>query len=302
MSKFQIFCEEAVFNDSLVPRINKIRSIFEDITHDEFVVFVDKVLSSEDFELTQQFIYYFILLCDMEHLQEYINSEKFTVEKLEQLIMFVFGYCTMNEISAETVVDKILLFLDKEKLMGLALHSDVVNNDKFMLFLLLTKFDTVMLNKYFSKIKDISGFISFFIKLPDSVLRSIISRNYHLFQYIMLMMAEVESVGTHSVEFVKKYSLDLQQFGKLNDVLKKYRDNTNIESDKHLPLQRRSMQRLAFLVNMVRELSDPAKAVEYYSNENVFIDDLEKSFVLAVVTDPILKNVFKKYDVLKKKN
>jgi hypothetical protein len=109
-------------------------------------------------------------------------------------------------------------------------------------------------------------------------------------------MSEVETTGTHSVEFIKKYSLDLQQFGKLNDILKKYRDNISTESDKNLPLQKRDKHRLSFLVNMVRELSDPVKAIEYYSGENVFIDDLEKSFVLAVVTDPILKNVFKKYE------
>ena len=302
MDKYQIFCDEVISNDSILPSVNKIRSIFEDITLDEFIVFVDNIFSSEDFELTQLFVYYFFLFCDMDHIKEYINSEKFTIEKLEQLILFAFGYCTMNDLPVDKVIDKLLIFLDKNKLMGLALNSKVINNDKYILFLVLTKFDTEMLNKYFLKIRDVSGFIDFFIRLPDDVLRGIISRNYHLFQYIMLMMSEVETVGINSVEFIRKYSFDLQQFGKLNDVLKKYRDNTNIESDKHLPLQRRSMQRLAFLVNMVRELSDPAKAVEYYSNENVFIDDLEKSFVLAVVTDPILKNVFKKYDVLKKKN
>ena len=302
MNKYQIFCSEVILTESILPPVNKVRSIFESLTLDEFIVFVDKVFSSGDYELTQLFIYYFVLFCDLDNIQEFINSEKFSIDRLEQLIMFTFGYCTMHEIQVDKIIDKILLFLDKDKLMGLALNSKVINNDKFILFMLLTKFDTEMLNRYFLKIRDVSGFIDFFIRLPDDVLRGIISRNYHLFQYIMLMMSEVETAGINSVEFIRKYSFDLQQFGKLNDVLKKYRDNTNIESDKHLPLQRRSMQRLAFLVNMVRELSDPAKAVEYYSNENVFIDDLEKSFVLAVVTDPILKNVFKKYDVLKKKN
>jgi hypothetical protein len=301
MNKYQIFYDEIILNDSILPSVNKIRSIFEEITLDEFIVFVDNIFASEDFELTQLFIYYFVLFCDMDHLQKYINSEKFTIDKLEQLILFTFGYCTMNDLPIDKIIDKLLLFLDKTKLMGLALNSRVINNDKFILFLVLTKFDTDMLNTYFLKIRDLSGFIDFFIRLPDDVLRSIISRNYHLFQYIMLMMSEVETIGTHSVEFIKKYSLDLQQFGKLNDILKKYRDNTNIESDKNLPLQKRSMHRLSFLVNMVRELNDPVKAVEYYSGENVFIDDLEKSFVLAVVTDPILKNIFRKYEALRKK-
>ena len=236
----------------------------------------------------------------MDHIQGYINSEKFTIDKLEQLLLLIFGYCTMNDFPIEVTIDKILSSLNKGKLLGLAINSDVVNNDKFMLFLLLTKFDTDMLNKYFSKVRDISGFIAFFIKLPDHVLRSIISRNYHLFQYIMLMMSEVESLGTASVDFIRKYSFDLQQFGKLNDILKKYRDNTHFDDDKNLPLQKRDKRRLAFLVSMVRGLNNPVEAVEYYSNENVFIDDLEKIFVLAVVTDPILKNIFMKYDIQQK--
>jgi len=114
------------------------------------------------------------------------------------------------------------------------------------------------------------------------------------------MMSEVETTGSLSVEFIKKYSLDLQQFGKLNDILKKYRDNTHFDDDKNLPLQKRDKRRLAFLVSMVRGLNNPVEAVEYYSNENVFIDDLEKIFVLAVVTDPILKNIFMKYDIQQK--
>jgi hypothetical protein len=298
MNSFQIFCNEAILNDSILPSVNKIRSIFIDISLNEFIVLVDKVFSSEDFELTQQFIYYLVLFCDMDHIQGYINSEKFTLDKLEQLILFTFGYCTMHDLSVEIIIDKIFLFLDKSKLMGLAINSEVVNNDKFMLFMLLTRFDTDMLNKYFSKIRDIAGFIDFFIRLPDDVLRSIISRNYNLFQYIMLMMSEVETLGTLSVEFIRKYSLDLQQFGKLNDILKRYKDRTNFEADKKLPLQKRDMYRLAFLVSMVRGLNDPVKAVEYYSSENVFIDDLEKNFVLAVVTDPMLKNIFIKYEAM----
>ncbi|MCL1865090.1 MAG: hypothetical protein FWF73_04690 [Spirochaetes bacterium] len=300
MSRFQIFYNEVILNDPIIPPVNKVRSLFADITIEEFILFVDKVFTLEDNELMQHFIYYFILFSDMDHIQKYINSDKFTIDRLEQLILFTVGYCTMHDIPIDRTIDKILFFLDKDKLMELALNSTVINNDKFMLFMILTKFDTDMLNRFFLKIKDVSGFINFFIRLPDDVLRSIISRNYHLFQYIMLMMSEVEALGTLSAEFIKKYSLDLQQFGKLNDILKKYRDNTNIEIDKNLPLQKRDMQRLAFLVNMVRELNDPVQAVEYYSGENVFIDELEKNFVLAVVTDPMLKHIFAKYEIIGK--
>ncbi len=297
-SRYQLFYIEAILNDSSFPLIHRIRPIFENITLDDFIDLVDKVFTAEDYEVTQQFVYFLMLFRDMEHIQRYINSEKFTLDKMERLIIFTFGYCTMHDHSIDRVLDEILFFLDKEKLLDLALHSTFVNNDKLMLFMILTKFDIVMLNTYFSQIKDTAKFINFFLKLPDEVLRSIIARNYHLFQYIMLMMAEVDTGESLSSEFINRYSLDLQQFGKLSDIIKKYRERADFDKERDLPFQQRDMQRLSFLVNMVRDLPEPAKAVEYFAGERVFIDDMEKKVVLAIVTDPMLKNIFKNYDLM----
>jgi hypothetical protein len=297
-NNYQLFYIEAIMNDSSFPLIHKIKPIFSNISLDEFIELVDKVFAAEDPEVTQQFIYFLMLFRDMEHIQRYINSEKFTIDKLERLIMFTFGYCTMHDHSIDRVIDEILFFLDNKRLLDLALNSALINHDKLILFMILTKFNIEMLNTYFSKIKDVSSFINFFVKLPDEVLRSIISRNYHLFQYILLMMAEVDTGHTLSEEFINRYSLDLQQFGKLSDILKRYRERTDFEKEKDLPFHQRDMQRLSFLVNMVRELPDPVKAVEYFAGERVFMDEMEKNVVLAVVTDPLLKNIFRNYDIM----
>jgi len=298
LNRYQLFYIEAILNDSSFPLVHKIKPIFDNITLDEFIELVDKVFSAEDYEVTQQFVYFLMLFRDMEHIQRYINSEKFTVDKLERLLIFVFGYCSMYDNSIDRVLDEILFFLDDKRLLDLATNSSFVNNDKLMLFMILTKFNTDMLNTYFSTIKDISVFINFFIKLPDEVLKSIISRNYHLFQYIMLMMGETETDQSLSAEFINKYSLDLKQFGKLSDILKQYRAKTDLDREKDLPFNQRDMQRLSFLVNMVRDLPDPVKAVMYFAGEGVFIDEMEKNVVLAIVTDPMLKNIFKNYDMM----
>lgn len=297
-NRYQLFYLEAIMNDSSFPQISKIKPVFNNLTLDEFIELVDKIFASDDYEVVQQFIYFLILFRDMEHIQRYINSERFTIDKLERLIMFTFGYCALHDHSADRVLDELLFFLNNERLLDLALNSTYVNNDKLILFMILTKFNIEMLNTYFSRIKDTSRFISFFIKLPDEVLRSIISRNYHLFQYIMLMMAEVDTGESLSAEFINRYSLDLEQFGKLSDILKQYRAKTDFDKEKDLPFHQRDMQRLSFLVNMVRELPDPVKAVAYFSGEGVFMDDMEKNVVLAVVTDPMLKNIFRNYDII----
>lgn len=294
---FHLFYVEAIMNDSSFPQINRIRPIFQDLTFEEFIELVDKVFSSEDYELTQQFLYFLMLFRDMTHIQQYINSGKFTLDKLEKFIMFIFGYCTIHEHSTDRVLDEILFFLDKERLLDLAINSAFINNDKLILFIILTKFDTDMLNRYFTSMKDRMKFISFFIKLPDEVLRSIIARNYHLFQYIMIMMGEVDIGEITSSAFVAKYSGEIQQFSRLSDILKQYRSRTDFGKEKDLPFEKRDMQRLSFLVNIVRDLPDPVKAVEYFAGEKVFMDDMERNVVLAIVTDPMLKNIFRNYEM-----
>ncbi len=294
---FQLFYLEAIMQDSSFPQINKIKPLFESITLKEFIALVDQVLGKNDHELAQQFLYFLILFRDMPHIQSYINSEQFTIEKLERFIIFTYGYCTMHGHSTERIIDEILFFLNNDRLLDLALHSKFINNDKLLLFLILSKFDIDMLNRYFAQVRNTAEFIRYFVKLPDIVLRSIISRNYHLFQYIMLMMAETDSGADMSGGFFEKYREDIRQFSRLSDILRQYRERTDFEKEKNLPFQKRDMSRLSFLVNMVRDLPDPVKAVDYFSGERVFIDEMEKNIVLAVVTDPLLKNIFRNYDI-----
>jgi len=296
--KFQLFYTEAIMQDSSFPQITRIKPIFENISLDEFIELVEKIFNEQDYELTQQFLYFLILFRDMKHIQDYINSDRFTLEMLERFIIFTFGYCTIHEHSTERVLDEILFFLNDERLLDLAINSSFINHDKLILFLILSKFDINMLNRYFLKIKNTTEFIENFVKLPDEVMKSIISRNYHLFQYIMIMMAEVETTQKISAVFMSRYHEDIKQFSRLSDILRKYRENNTLEKEKELPFNKRDMSRLSFLVNMVRELPDPVRAVDYFNGERVFIDELEKNVVLAIVTDPLLKNIFRNYNVI----
>ena len=298
INRFQLFYVEALMHDSSFPQLNRIRPIFEQITLNEFIELVDRVFSENDYELTQQFLYFLILFRDMQHLQDYMNSAEFTVEKLERLIMFTFGYCSIYDNSTERIIDEILFFLNNERLLELAIHSKYIQNDKLLLFMILSKFDPPMLNKYFTTVKDVASFINYFLKLPEETLRSIISRNYHLFQYIMLMMSESDSDTTVPVEFFEKYRDDITQFSRLSDIIRRYKEKTDFSKEGSLPFNMRDMSRISFLVNMVREIPDPVRAVEYFAGEGVFIDDMEKKVVTAVITDPILKNIFAKYENL----
>jgi len=297
LDKFQLFYTEAIMQDSSFPQINKIKPIFEKLSLDEFIEMVQRIFDEGEYELTQQFLYFLILFRDMTHIQDYINSEKFSINMLERFIIFTFGYCSIHDHSTERVIDEILFFLNNERLLDLALNYAYLNHDKLIIFLILSKFDAAMLNRYFSKIKNTSEFIESFVKLPDEFLKSIISRNYHLFQYLMIMMSEVDSTKDTSADFIMRYNDDIKLFSRLSDILKQYREKSNLNKEKSLPFEQRDMNRLSFLVNMIRELPDPVKAVEYFNVEKVFIDDMEKDVVLAVVTDPLLNNIFRNYSL-----
>ncbi|HQO39399.1 MAG TPA: hypothetical protein PK986_02915 [Spirochaetota bacterium] len=295
-NRFRLFYVEAIMHDSSFPQLNRIRPIFEHLTIEEFLDLVDRVFTEDNYELTQQFLYFLLLFRDMEHLQKFMNSPRFTIDRLERLIIFTFGYCSINDNSTERIIDEILFFLDNSKLYDLAINSKYIQTDKLLLFMILSKFEPAMLNKYFTTVKDISSFINYFLNLPDEILRSIISRNYHLFQYIMLMMSESDSGSTVPAEFFEKYRADIDQFSKLSDIIRTYKKTADLNKDRDLPFNMRDMNRISFLVNMVREVPDPVKAVEYFAGEGVFIDEMEKKIVMAVVTDPMMKGLFSRYD------
>jgi hypothetical protein len=295
---FHLFYVEAIMQDSAFPQINKIKPIFENLTLEEFIELVEKIFATNDYQMTTQFLYFLLLFRDMPHLQQYINSEKFTIANLEKLIIFVYGFCTLHDHSTDRIIDEILYFLTKERLLDLVVHSDYISHDKLLLFFILTKFDTDFLNKYFASIRNISEFSNYFLKLPDEILKTLISRNYQLFQYIMLLISEGEQEHKIYTQFFNKYRKEIEQFSKLHDMIRLYKQKTNYTKDRELPFNMRDMSRISFLVNMIKVLPEPEKAISYFNSESVFMDDFEKNIVYAIVTDPILKHVFNYYDTM----
>lgn len=276
VDRFHLFYVEAIMHDSSFPQIHRVRPVFENISLDEFISLIEKSINSDEYEVTQQFLYFLILFRDMEHIKEYLNSEKLELNIIERLIIFVYGHCTVHEHSTERIIDEVLDFLDNERLLELVLSSRFIANDKLLLFFILARFDVDLLNKYFMRIKNVDEFIHYFIKLPENVLRSLISRNYHLFQYIMLMMAESEAEQNISKDFYEKYKPDIEQFSRLNDMVRKFKTRDSSTGENEKPDKRHDMDRISMLVEMIKEFPEPEKAVEYFEGEHVFTDYNEK--------------------------
>jgi len=271
IDRYRIFYVEAVMSDSAFPEIGKIKPLFENISFDEFYKLLSDVFETGDYEIAQQFLYFLMLFRDMEHIQEYMNSSEFSITFLEKFIIFTYGYCTINGHSTERVIDEILYFLSNDKLLELVVSSRFVFNDKVLLFFIISRFDIDMLNRYFMIIEDMDSFINSFVKLPDYFLRAIISRNYHLFRYVMEMVSGRRDSFDIPDDFFDKFRNDIEQFGRIGDILKRYRTvSEKFSSDQDLPFYQRDMKRISFLVNMVKDLPDPVRAVEYFFRRKCF--------------------------------
>jgi len=128
--------------------------------------------------------------------------------------------------------------------------------------------------------------------LPDEVMRSIIIRNYRLFQYIMFMIMEQGEVDEKVGMFYSTYRAEIEQLSALGDVIRKYKKEADLDNEKMLPFESRNMARIGFLVNKIRQMDDPKKAVVYFESEKVFADDNEKELIYEMDINPMFQNAF----------
>ena len=286
---FAAFREHIADDETVFPKIQDIQDLFTNINEKDFIKLVNSVITSNDDQLFKQLLYYIMLFRDMKNIKDFVNSDKTDIALIERLVLFSYSYCLLYDYSIEYVVDNMLSFVDSNKLLALVLNSKLIADDKLLLFFILSKFPFETLNQYFATIQDIPGFINYFLKLPEEILHSIVSRNYRLFQYIMLMMAE-EDVD-HS--FLKKHKKDIEMFGNLNELLNTYKVATNpLICDPEMNREA-SPVRIAYLVNMLKSTIDIRQAVLHFEGENVYKSVKEKTIVTAIVVDPFLKNIYK---------
>ncbi|MDR3236955.1 MAG: hypothetical protein LBT84_00465 [Spirochaetia bacterium] len=282
-----------VSSENSFPRITEVEQLFQNITEDEFVELTQRIIASKDNDMTQQLLYFIILFRKMKHIHDYINSGRVEITLIEHLVMFSYSYCMLYDYSLERVIDDMLSFVNNDRLLTLVHESELIYNDKLLLFFILSKFQVEMLDKFFATIKDIPTFVNYFITLPEDILRSIVSRNYRLFQYIMIMMAEGDQESAVDSNFYNKYKTDIEVFSKLNDLIRSYRTATDPAKCVPAMNKKYSPQRIAYLVSMLRASSDLKRAIEYFDGENIYKDEKEKTIVAAILTDPFLKNIYK---------
>jgi hypothetical protein len=287
---------ESVMNQSVLPKFHAIHDLFSSMSREEFLDTIDTIMKTTDRDSFLMLLYYIIIFRDLEIVQTTFNDPNTPIDLLEKLVMFAMGHCSLQGYTTERVLDEILSFISKDKMLDLIMQSNYVSRDKLLLFFILTKLDNLALDQFFKKQSDIAPFIECFLKLPDEVMKSIIARNYRLFQYIMLMMSENVDSNVNLKKFYAKYQTDIEQLSQLGDVIRTYKSKVDLGSEKDLPFNMRDMNRISFLVNKIRSLPDPQKAIEYFAGEGMFADDSERQIIVEVISNPVFRNTFQYYD------
>ncbi|MBN1501019.1 MAG: hypothetical protein JW982_12735 [Spirochaetes bacterium] len=295
MDSYHKFLFETSLDKSLIPQITKIQIYFENMDIEDMINLIISAMEQDDHENFQSFLYYILLFRDSEKIQKMINSDLLSITLLEKIVIYIFGFCTMNDLSTEIIFDEFLFFIDQNKLLNLLISSDYISRDKMLMLYVLSKLDNKGLNSYFSKKSNVIDFIKFFTRLPDEAVKNILVKNYRLFQYMIVMSMELEENANVS-DFFAKYKNEMDNISKLNDMIHKYKGKSSLETEKSLPINKRNMNRIAFLVNKIREMDNPANTIAHFQNEDVFADEEEKKLIEAIVFDPMFKNTFRNYD------
>jgi hypothetical protein len=296
--KYILLYLDSVTNGESLPEFRKLKDLFSSMDQKEFLQTIETVMGATDRSSFTMLLYFIIIFRDLDIVKNTLNAPSTSIDILEKLVMFAMGHCHLQGYTTERILDEILNFVSDEKLLDLILNSKHISRDKLLLFFILTKLDNNALNQFFKHQKDLSSFIECFLRLPDEVMRSIINRNYRLFQYLMVMMSEEVSTNEHLKSFYGKYQGDIEQLSQLGDVIRSYKSKVNLDEEKTIPFNSRNMGRISFLVNKVRSLPDPSKAIEYFDGEGMFADKNEKSIIYEVVTNPVYKNTFRYYDTV----
>lgn len=275
-----------------IPSMTRMRAYFEQISKEKFKKLINKIIEKDNNENIQSFLYYIMLFRDLENITDCLNDNDVPIEFVEKLIIFTMGYCSMYNYSALSTIDFMVLFLSEERLLELIQKSQFIKGDKLLMFHILTRLDKNSLDIFFDNQENLIDAISSYYRLPEEVMTSVISRNRKFFDYIMMRLLSEKNLDSKAKLFINKFEKIIKEFQTMGHIIMKYHAKVNLTEEGKLPFNERDMDRISFLVNTIRSMPDWEKAVNHFSQGGVFVDEQERQIVFALVTDPLLKNIF----------
>ena len=120
----------------------------------------------------------------------------------------------------------------------------------------------------------------------------VIARNRKFFDFIMMKLSSVEELSEEARKFIEKFDKIISELKTMGHIIMKYHTEVDLTVEGKRPFNERDKNRISFLVNTIRSMPDWNKAVDYFAQGGVFVDEQERQIVYALVSDPILKSIF----------
>ena len=114
---------------------------------------------------------------------------------------------------------------------------------------------------------------------------------------MVLVVDSTNDEDDEIVMFMDKYKGIIDEFSTMVDIIMKYHSEVDLSTEKNLPFNKRNMKRISFLVNTLRSMPNREKAIEYFAEEQVFVDEYERQVIEAFVSDPLLKDTFHQHNI-----
>lgn len=269
--------------------IAKMLEVFESASESDFNDYIDYLMKNNEKEKFETFLYYLLLFRENIHVQSLLNMTNTPISVIENLILFSYGYITHKGGSADDIFDDLLNFLSNDKILELLLNSEIVFNDKLMLFYLLTKLDIKRIDEFFNKSENIKKTINSFMFLSDSSIYNILHRNIDLFNFITSMLPiyiEEEKLE----KFNEKFSSEISAINKITDMIKTINNKSNTNnSDNNFDLTRISM-----IISLFENNNLSVDTLEFFSKDKIFNSEFERLLFYEIKTNQMYKDTFEK--------
>lgn len=266
------------------PDLKKIRDVFVKATGEEYLEFTRFLVRGNQADRFKLFMYYLLLFRDDQKIQGIINSEQVSIEMLEHLVLYSYGYAIMKKITPDNVLDDILYFLSDDKLLSLCIDSEHMSRDFLFVIFILTRLPVAKIDEFFSKSPYTKNIIHSFTIIPDKLIREIIYRNVVLFDFILSVMP-VYLDEQASIAFSKKYEELIEKMRELNSLIMMYKTGREIYPNK------KELSRIAILVTIMTRYSDIN--MDIFNDRNFLTSRKDLEIAKAISKDPMFVNLLK---------
>jgi hypothetical protein len=205
--------------------------------------------------------------------------------------MSLYAWAIRADQSEYALISDFLNFFDQATFMELLTESVTVSKDDQLIYYIVPKLNRLNLEEYFNQRDDITHFLNAFMALDDDLREGILAENSDFYGYISMILASYgKSLSINEENMNQNHEL----VHKTQNLITEISAHFDIENEKKLPFNQRNQERIQKIVKLLCKHSED-DILTVMKKEGIIIDDEEESLIHEIMSNPLLKDVQKKY-------